>query len=127
MRTGDDEHDHDVVDEEDQLDDEKHEVGHEPGQQLHGGLADCAEVEENVGDQEEADEDELNDDGLVPAGGEEPLGDAAHSHELQSLQEGEDQDNHLEPAGVPEEDVHGVVMKCSTGLTTSHSPDSSPW
>ena len=107
--TGDDEHDHDVVDEQHQLDQQEHQVGHQPGQQLHGGPPDCPEVEEDVGNQEEDEEDDLDDDALVPPGGEEPLRHTGDSQQLCQLQEREDQHDELESPGLPWDQVHVVV------------------
>ena len=68
-----DEDDHNEVDYEDNLDDEEDGVRDEPGQELGGAPPNGAEIEEEVGDEEEREEDQLHEDGLVPSGGQEPL------------------------------------------------------
>ena len=73
MGAGNDEDDNNKVDYEDNLDDEEDGVRDEPGQELGGAPPHGAEIEEEVGDEEESEEDQLHEDGLVPSGGQEPL------------------------------------------------------
>ena len=53
--------------------------------------------------------DELDDDGLVPGGGEEPLRDAEHSDHLQHLQHAEHAHHHLQSLAGAQVQIHLVV------------------
>ena len=73
MGADNDEDDHNEIDHEDNLDDTKDGVGYEPGEQLSGAPPHSAQVQQEVGNQQQSQEDQLHHDGLVPAGGQQPL------------------------------------------------------
>ena len=57
MGADNDENYHNKIDDEDHLDDKEDGMGDKPGEELGGTPPDCAEVQEEVGDQEERQED----------------------------------------------------------------------
>ena len=57
MGAGNDENYHNKIDDEDHLDDKEDGMGDKPGEELGGTPPNCAEVQEEVGDQEEGQED----------------------------------------------------------------------
>ena len=69
MRTSNYEENNNVVYNETNLYDETDNVTHKPGQELCGGPSDSAEIQEEVGDQEECKEDKLQNDCFVPSSG----------------------------------------------------------
>ena len=59
LRTGNDEENNNVVDNENNLYEETNDVTDKPGQELCRGPSDSSEIQEEVGDEEESEEDQL--------------------------------------------------------------------